>query len=439
MGVRHLVSLVLVLPGIAFGQEFYTLKGHGGPIMDIDVREDQIATASFDNSVGLWDARAPEWFEGHRAAVNTVIFADDDILLSGGDDYDIIQWDLNAGTHRRLTGHQNKVIGLAVREDGLIASASWDGAIGLWRDGEPLWITGHNSGVNAVAFSTDGALLYSASMDGTIRSWDAETGASKAQLVKHGFGVNELIVTDSFLAYGAVDGGTRVLSLETGDAIADFSLDRRPVLALAHDPVRGQMAVGDGEGYIMIIDTKRWRITRDFRATERGPIWALAFSPDGQNVLAGGLDTLAFSWPIATMDAHGKLAGGQEFLADPKTLPNGARQFMRKCSICHTLQPGSARRAGPSLYSVFGRQAGTVSDYSYSNTLQNSAIIWSETTINALFDVGPDAYIPGTKMPMQRIQDPMDRQDLIAFLLEVTDPGFRPEEMAEKQKGAPKP
>ena len=37
-------------------------------------------------------------------------------------------------------------------------------------------------------------------------------------------------------------------------------------------------------------------------------------------------------------------------------------------------------------------------------------------TIDALFDQGPDVYIRGTKMPVQRITRPGDRADLIEYL-----------------------
>jgi cytochrome c len=128
-----------------------------------------------------------------------------------------------------------------------------------------------------------------------------------------------------------------------------------------------------------------------------------------------------YSWPIASLSEHAQMAGEeQSFLRDPDEMDNGERQFARKCSICHTLTPSSARRAGPTLFGVFGRPAGTVNDYSYSDTLKTSTIIWDDASIDDLFEEGPDHYIPGTKMPMQVIQDQQDRDDLIAFLKEAT-------------------
>ncbi len=421
-------ALVGTVLGVQTGwaSEFFTLKGHGGPILAVASNGRQIATASFDNSVGIWEGGDPIWLEGHRAAVNALVYSGPDRVVSAGDDFALIVWDLNTGAGTRLEGHRGKIKSLAVSPDqSLVASASWDGSVGIWAmdGGSARFLTGHTAGVNEVIFSADGAQLYSASSDGTIRLWDVETGEELERLVKHGFGVNSMVrdPANQWLAYGAVDGATRILALNTGEAIADLTLERRPILAMAADSDGATLAVGDGKGFIMVVDTDSWRITHDFRATLQGPIWALAFSDDGKNIYAGGLDNAMYSWPIATLDAFAPMPGeNHSFLEDPSTLSNGERQFKRKCSICHSLTESSARRAGPTLYGLFGRRAGTVVDYKYSNSLEGSDVFWSPITIDGLFDQGPDHFIPGTKMPMQRIANAQDRLDLIEYLQRET-------------------
>ncbi|WP_439119216.1 c-type cytochrome [Marivita sp.] len=409
--------------------DFFTLQGHGGPIMGIAVSDtDQIATVSFDNAVGLWSDETPVWFDGHEAAVNAVLFAPDGRIYSAGDDFTLRVWGADGTVDAVREGHKGKVVSLALSPDGAaVASASWDGSIGIWpADGSaPVFLTGHSGPVNDVAFTRDGLALYSASADGSIRLWDLSINSERQRVIEHGFGVNELELNEDagWLAYGAVDGGTRVLDIATGNTLADLTLERRPILSMAVSPDGSLLAVGDGEGYIMVVETPGWRIARDFRATERGPVWALAFSNDGTNIHAGGLDPRMYSWPIAAMgDADPMATGSPSFLQAADTMPNGERQFMRKCSICHTLTPGSARRAGPSLYDLFGRQAGTVEDYTYSDALNGSDIIWDDDTIDALFDIGPEHYIPGTKMPMQRITGAQDRADLVTYLRKETAP-----------------
>ncbi|SLN28740.1 c-type cytochrome [Ruegeria meonggei] len=413
------VALALIpLPALA---EFFTLKGHGGPIMGIATAPDgRIATASFDNSVGLWSDQTPQWLEGHEAAVNSVAF-NGTAIYSAGDDFTLRRWPGGAIVGK----HKGKIVGLAASKTH-VATASWDGTIGLWPvdDSTPQMLGPISSGVNTVAFSSDGTLLYSAGMDGALRLWDVSTGQEMQRVVEHGFGINELVLNtqDNWIAYGAVDGVTRVRDLTTGEE-RDFTLDRRPILALALSPDRGLLAVGDGEGFIMVVDTEEWRIVQDFRATLRGPVWALAFSADGQNIHAGGIDEAMYSWPVAALGDHEQMATAEpSFLKNPDEMSNGERQFARKCSICHSLTPDGQRRAGPTLHGVFGRQAGTLPGYFYSDTLQDSDIIWNDETINALFDEGPDHYIPGSKMPMQRITQAQDRDDLVAFLRRSTSP-----------------
>jgi len=434
MRLRALLTALALLPcAAAPAGEFFTLSGHGGPVRAIDVSPDgqRVLTASFDYSVGLWRAGAPVWLEAHRAAVNAVRFIDDSRAVSGGDDADVRLWDLSSGQAQRLGGHEAKVVALALSPDRrTAASASWDGRIGLWplEGGPARFLEGHNAGVNDVAFSADGAQLYSASTDGTVRVWDLAEGVQTRLVLKGRFGINTLALNEAagWLAYGGVDGATRILDLETGREIADFTLQRRPILAMAFDARSGRLAVGDGEGFIKVIDSRGWTVLRDFRAALRGPVWALAFSADGQDILAGGLDDAAYSWPVAALGAGGLMASGERsFLRDPAGMENGERQFQRKCSICHTLGPDGLRRAGPTLFGLFGRPAGGVSGYNYSRVLREAAFVWNEDTIDALFDEGPDRFVPGSKMPMQRITGPADRNDLIAFLRHATAEGER--------------
>lgn len=443
-GVRVAVAVAVICLSIVENQgpvaaaDFFKLSGHGGPIkgISIDASSDsgRILTASFDYSIGVWapgsDDRGgtgPIWLEGHNAAVNTVRLVDSSTAVSGGDDTDVRLWDLESGSSRKLTGHRGKILSLDVAPAGdRVASASWDGTVGIWSvsgDDSPVFLADTGAAVNDVVFSDDGYSLYAASSDGHIRHWDLESRAVLRKLTEHGFGINLLILneTDGWLAYGAVDGGTRVIDIETAEVLADLTLDRRPILAMALSPDRSRLAVGDGDGFIMVVDTDDWSIAKDFRAARHGPVWALAFSADGESIYAGGIDDAMFAWPLAGSGTVELMAeGGRTFLLDPKQMTNGERQFNRKCSICHTLVGDGARRAGPSLAGVFGRKAGAVEGYSYTRSLKSTDIIWSENTISALFELGPDNYVPGTKMPMQRIARKQDRDDLIAFLKVAT-------------------
>lgn len=421
---RLLFLLALLIGGAVHANGFRLLEGHGGPVMGVATGDKTAATASFDNSVGLWPLSGgePVWLDGHEAAVKSVIFVGDDLLASAGDDQMILIWNRATGSEiARITSHTGKIMSLASSPDGsMIASASWDRRIGLWeaRTGKLIrWLDGHTGNVNDVAFSGN-ASLFSASYDGTVREWRLADGTQTRILARHGFGVNTLLLNAAadWLAYGALDGGTRAIRLSDGSTLADLSLDRRPILSMAQRADGGQIAVGDGEGYIMVVETENWTVTHDFHAAKRGPIWALSYVDDGTGLLAGGIEDSAYIWPIGLDDSPQMAETRRTFHTDPSQVGNGERQFLRKCSICHSLTPESGRKAGPTLYGLFGRPAGTVDGYSYSDALTGTDIVWGPESIDKLFDLGPDHYTPGSKMPMQRITGAKDRTDLIEFL-----------------------
>ncbi|MDH3665539.1 MAG: cytochrome C [Paracoccaceae bacterium] len=434
-----ILSALAGAPGARGDGGYQRLEGHGGPVKGVAVSPDGrfALTASFDYSVGFWDLVSGDlirWLEGHEAAANAVAFLPDGRrAISAGDDFDLILWDLETGQAlKRLEGHKGKLIAVSISPDGtLAASSGWDGRIGLWpltAPRGPRWLKGHRANVNDAKFTADGGTLYTASYDGTIRRWDVATGALERVVVEHGFGVNHLILNEEagWLAYGAVDGAVRAIDLATGEELADLTAERRPILALAKTPDGRYLAVGDGEGYIMVIDTADWTIARDFRAAVRGPIWALAYDAQGDRLLAGGLAEDAVLWPVGGSKDALFAADQRLFDRPPEEMSNGERQFVRKCSICHTLErpetTSDLRRAGPTLYALFGRRAGTVAGYRYSGALNGSDLIWEAETINQLFELGPDHFTPGSKMPMQRIAKLEDRQDLIAYLRTNTGP-----------------
>jgi cytochrome c len=67
------------------------------------------------------------------------------------------------------------------------------------------------------------------------------------------------------------------------------------------------------------------------------------------------------------------------------------------------------------LYGLFGRTAGTVPDYKYSDANKNSGIVWTEQT---LFDYleNPKKYIKGTKMAFAGFKKPAERADVVSYL-----------------------
>lgn len=121
---------------------------------------------------------------GHTFVIADLAFNPDGSLLATASWDDTVRlWDVSAAEPlcEPLIGHENLVLGVAFNHDGtLLASASSDDTIRLWdpqtckQIGDPL--RGHTERVNSVSFSPDGSLLASASWDETIRLWNPSTG-----------------------------------------------------------------------------------------------------------------------------------------------------------------------------------------------------------------------------------------------------------------------
>ena len=105
-----------------------------------------------------------------------------------------------------------------------------------------------------------------------------------------------------------------------------------------------------------------------------------------------------------------------------RSVSDGSRgaDVFKACAVCHTLTPDAENRAGPTLYGVLGRRIGTAPGYVYSAGFAAHDIVWTKETIAKLFDVGPAAYTPGTKMPEQRVGSAEDRAALVDFIEKAT-------------------
>jgi len=58
----------------------------------------------------------------------------------------------------------------------------------------------------------------------------------------------------------------------------------------------------------------------------------------------------------------------------------GAKLFKRKCSACHSVEPGK-NKIGPSLAGVVGRKAGTAAGYTKYKAMKGATFTWNETLI----------------------------------------------------------
>ncbi|MDR6231804.1 cytochrome c [Pseudomonas sp. SORGH_AS199] len=99
---------------------------------------------------------------------------------------------------------------------------------------------------------------------------------------------------------------------------------------------------------------------------------------------------------------------------------NGRNLFLRRCHNCHSVGPGAQSGFGPQLNDLFGRQAGSLAGYTYSDAMRQAGFAWDREAL-AAFLRDPERKVPGTKMRFWGIGDAEDLRDIADYL--ETQPG----------------
>ena len=415
------------------------LKAHGGPVKGLTISNDQklIASASFDYSAVLWGLNPTKdlvTLIGHDAAVNTLKFSpDNSILATGGDDNQLLLWNVKKSLLLegeiepiKLLGHKGKIVDLAFSKDGKkLFSASWDGTIGVWDVNEKRnikFMKGHKGPVYSIQLNKDETKIFSSGADGKIIEWNSKKLEYVVPIVENGWGVSVFTVDEEkdFITFGSTDGIIKVQSIKGQKELLRIAEDRIPILSSFYLPKKNMLSYGNAKGRIILLNTLDWSLIRDFSAVN-GPVWDNLILESDSSLFVAGLDDFITRWHIFDFPPQILEKPGPARRFHPnKEISNGERQFARKCSVCHTLRADGKKRAGPSLHKVFGREAGTLEGYVYSEALIKSKIVWNENSISKLFEDGPDKVTPGTKMPIQKMKNKKDRLDLVLFLKEAT-------------------
>jgi cytochrome c len=402
------------------------LTGHGGPVRSIAVSADgkTVLSGSFDTAAIRWSlagGSAEQVLRFHSDAVNAVAFLKDGRMVTAGADAKIALW--TAGRQQPdeiLEGHTAPIVALAVSPDGaMLASAAWDGTARLWPLGRGTRrvLEGHSQNVNGVAFTPDGKSLVSVSYDLTVRIWPLSDGPP--DIITLPAPLNAVaIAPDGEIVTGGADGKVRFVSPGAKE-VGEVQAGATPIIALAISPDGARVAAAGIGGTVNLIDRK----TRSLASPLVGPglpVWSVAFTPDGATLLTGGADATIRRWNSQTGSPTGSPQQGAP--NDPLAAyagDHGAEVF-RACVACHTLSEKDGPRAGPTLAGIFGRKIASLPDYRFSDALKQMNIVWTPETVSQLFEVGPNTYTPGTKMPEQRIGSPEDRKALTDFLGRAT-------------------
>ena len=61
-----------------------------------------------------------------------------------------------------------------------------------------------------------------------------------------------------------------------------------------------------------------------------------------------------------------------------------AKQHIKKCVACHTIDKGGRNGVGPNMHGVMGRSGRSVAGYSYSAAMKAKGGVWDEAALDAI-------------------------------------------------------
>jgi cytochrome c len=109
------------------------------------------------------------------------------------------------------------------------------------------------------------------------------------------------------------------------------------------------------------------------------------------------------------------LAGPASAAGDPAA---GEKAFKAKCGACHNIADDK-NKIGPTLKGVYGRKAGEVANFKYSDAMKASGVVWNDANL-ASYLKDPKGFVAGNKMTFVGIKDEQQIADVIAYIKQTS-------------------
>jgi WD40 repeat protein len=289
---------------------------HSAALTDLAFAPDGkiFASSSNDGTIRLWSVKGDKITErhilrGHKDAVTCVAFADNSTLASAGSDGTVRLWNLNASPPREKTvipTGPGAVTALAFgpKGSGLIAAAHSDYTVRLWTLGtsprQKSLLEGHAGAITGLAFAPAKVRpgeIATASGDWTVRLWPSSGPKPRDKTIRQGHWSHAYSVDFSGdgkrLVSGSHDTSLRMWQLDGKLLREQLVWKKDPVqtYALAFSPDGTGVAYGGNDTTVRLWEPdKRW-VARKF-AGHPGQVSAVAFSPDGKQLLTCSLNSV---------------------------------------------------------------------------------------------------------------------------------------------------
>ena len=260
-------------------------------------------------------------------------------------------------------GHYFDMNTLSYSADGQnIATGGDDGKVKVWNTTSGfcfVTFTEHSSAVSAVEFVKQGQVLFSASLDGTVRAFDLvryrnfRTFTSPTPVQFSALAVDP---SGEVVAAGSKDSFEVFMwSVQTGKLLDVLTGHEGPISALAFSPTGNLLASASWDRSVRL-----WNVFGRSRAVEplalSSDVLALAFRPDGHELVASTLDGQVAFWDVEEGKQTGLIEGRKDISggrrADDRVAATNDASGKAFTSLAYTADGGCVIAGGNSKYVV---------------------------------------------------------------------------------------
>ncbi len=229
---------------------------------------------------------------------------------------------------RTLTGHTNMVRSCAYSPDGQsIVSASLDNTLKVWdaqTGQERLSLIGHTDKVESCGYSLDGQSIVSASDDKTLKVWDAHTGQERFSLTGHTDKVRSCAYSPDGQSIVSASGDKtlRIWDAHTGQECLSLTGHTHWVESCGYSP--------DGQSIVSASRDKTLKVWDAHTGQERfslightNQVYGCGYSPDGQSIVSASMDYTLKVWDAHTGQERLSLTGHMLMVTSCAYSPDG--------------------------------------------------------------------------------------------------------------------
>jgi WD40 repeat protein len=259
-------------------------------------------------------------FKGHEGAVKALAFLPDKpVFFSAGADGKILRWDLSYNNVSPQTLIKNNFVNrsLAVSSTGRwLACGTGTSSIQLFNlnqsNFEPIVKEGHKGWVVDIEFIKGKDVLISCSEDKTIMYWDLITNQNKT-IASNNTRIRAICLSvDGKLVYGATeDGFVKSWNIENGESKVIYDNKSSSIYAISLNSSGSKLACGDKNGYIILINPLTGKVISRVQG-HSARILDLCFSPDNSDLATSSNDGTLRIWNSQDLSSNPVIITEQE-------------------------------------------------------------------------------------------------------------------------------